>query len=227
MRIGVGWANPRRFRPFELYRLNQKAALAQPLALDTTDSIKLILTTKENGKGKRPHQAFVVIKEEDGGLEAPFALTIKESGKAVVEIVRCPDDSSSLVDLIHPNFYPSLVSNLCTKQPHKELPIQLALSKKPLRASIVIGSFGSSQGLVAPLFDIDLVVNPNVAPPQYEKPLRYGKLPEIHHIFGNPPKTPPKVLSLVFTIAVLATIPALFIGVSCPSLSCHTGSYFA
>ncbi|PKS12833.1 hypothetical protein jhhlp_001045 [Lomentospora prolificans] len=166
------------------HKLNQKAALAQPLALDSTDSIKVILTIKENGKAKKPHQAFVIVKEEDTGLEAPFAFTVKESGKAVVEI------------------------------PHKELPVQLVSSKKPLHASIVIGSFGSSQGLVTPLFDIDLVVNPNVAPPKYEKPIRYGKLAEIHHIFKDPEKTPPKVVSLVFTLTVLATIPALFVGVS-------------
>ena len=73
-------------------RLSQKAALAQPLALDSTDSIKVILTIKENGKAKKPHQAFVIVKEEDTGLEAPFAFTVKESGKAVVEIV-CPSHS--------------------------------------------------------------------------------------------------------------------------------------
>lgn len=44
------------------------------------------LTTKEGSKPKRPHQAFLVIKESSG-LEAPFALAVKESGKGTVQIV--------------------------------------------------------------------------------------------------------------------------------------------
>ena len=43
-----------------------------------------------------------------------------------------------------------------------------------------------------------------------EKPLRYGKLPEIHHIFRADPKSPPKVITLFFTLIVLAALPVLF-----------------
>jgi len=43
--------------------------------------------------------------------------------------------------------------------------------------------------------------------------VRYGKQPEIKHTFRADPKSPPKVISLVFVLAVLATVPALFIGV--------------
>lgn len=45
------------------------------------------LTTKEDSAAKRPHQAFLVVKEAVSGLEAPFPLTVKESGKAMVQIV--------------------------------------------------------------------------------------------------------------------------------------------
>lgn len=48
----------------------------------------MILTAKDNGQAKRPHQAFVVLQEQESGLEAPFPLTVKENGKAVVQIVR-------------------------------------------------------------------------------------------------------------------------------------------
>jgi oligosaccharyltransferase complex subunit delta (ribophorin II) len=47
-----------------------------------------LLVAKDGGKGKRPHQAFVVLQDEVSGLEAPFPLTVKENGKAVVDIVR-------------------------------------------------------------------------------------------------------------------------------------------
>ena len=73
-----------------LCRLNQKTPLSKPVSLGSTDTLKLGLTAKDNGKGKRPHQAFLVLQEQDSGLEAPFPLTVKESGKAAVQIVRDP-----------------------------------------------------------------------------------------------------------------------------------------
>jgi oligosaccharyltransferase complex subunit delta (ribophorin II) len=67
---------------------------------------------------------------------------------------------------------------------------------------------------VAKLFDIEVKPDPNHPPAPYEKPVRYGKQPEIHHIFRSDPKSPPKVISLFFAVAALATIPVLFVGVS-------------
>lgn len=40
-------------------------------------------------------------------------------------------------------------------------------------------------------------------------PERYGAKPEIHHIFRDDPRSPPKVISLVFTLGVLAMLPVL------------------
>lgn len=39
---------------------------------------------------------------------------------------------------------------------------------------------------------------------------RHSSKPEIHHQFGADPRSPPKIISLVFTLAVLATVPVLF-----------------
>ena len=99
-------------------------------------------------------------------------------------------------------------------QTQKDIPAQLLTSTKPLKASLVIASFGSAKGLVAPVFDIQVAIDPSVAVPTYEKPLRYGKLPEIQHIFRADPRSPPVIISLVFALAVVATVPALLIGVS-------------
>ena len=54
--------------------------------------------------------------------------------------------------------------------------------------------------------------------PASEKPLRYGKQPEIHHIFKSDPQSPSIIFSLVFTGAILTTLPALFGLVSCSIL---------
>ncbi|RFU78735.1 hypothetical protein TARUN_3523 [Trichoderma arundinaceum] len=151
------------------------------LTLGHQDKLKVLLTTKDGSKAKRPHQAFLVVKEASG-LEAPFPLTVKDSGKGVVEISQ------------------------------KDLPVQLLLSQEPLEASLVLGSFGSTEGSVTPVFDFTVKLDPAAALPNYEKPLRYGKLAEIHHIFRADPKNPPKIISIAFALAVLATVPALFIG---------------
>lgn len=98
-------------------------------------------------------------------------------------------------------------------QAHKDLPLQLLLSSEPLSASLVLGSFGSSKGSVTPVFDIAVKLDPNQAAPSYEAPLRYGKQSEIHHIFRPDPKNPPIVISLVFAAGVVATVPALVVGV--------------
>ena len=71
-------------------RLSQGAPLASALALDTADTLKVSLTATDGGRAKRPHQAFVVLREEDTGLEVSFPLSVKGNGKGAVEIVRSP-----------------------------------------------------------------------------------------------------------------------------------------
>jgi len=56
------------------------------------------------------------------------------------------------------------------------------------------------------------VLDPSVPVAGVEKPLRYGKQPEIHHIFRADPKSPPKIITLVFTGAVIAALPLLLGG---------------
>ncbi|KAJ6782185.1 hypothetical protein PWT90_03617 [Aphanocladium album] len=150
------------------------------VALGHTSTLKVSLTAEEDSKAKRPHQAFLVLREKASGLEAPFPLIIKESGKGSVKLTQ------------------------------KDLPIQLLNAAAPLEAKIVLGSFGASKAIVASVFDINVVRNPNGAN-NYEAPLRYGKRPEIHHIFRADPKNPPKVISLAFAGAVLAAVPVLLI----------------
>ncbi len=81
----------------------------------------------------------------------------------------------------------------------------------------MLASFGAaSPGLNTPVFSVQIEADANAPRPAYEKPLRYGKQPEIHHVFRPDPKSPPKIISLVFGLAVVATLPALLVGVSLP-----------
>ncbi|KAI1198121.1 Oligosaccharyltransferase subunit Ribophorin II-domain-containing protein [Nemania serpens] len=163
-------------------RFSEAKPLSGPLAIGNAESVKVLLVAKDGGEGKRPHQAFVVLRDEASGLEAPFPMTVKENGKAVVEIK------------------------------YTDLPVQLATSTAPLKASVVLASFGSSQGLDKPIFSVTPKTDPAASPVAYEKPLRYGKREAIHHTFRADPKNPPKVISAFFALAVLATVPALFVG---------------
>jgi oligosaccharyltransferase complex subunit delta (ribophorin II) len=96
----------------------------------------------------------------------------------------------------------------------KDLPVQLLSSSQPLRATLLLASFGSSQAFSNHVFNLDVKPDPNTPLPNHEKPLRYGKLEEIHHIFRADPKSGPKIISLFFVLAILATVPVLLGAVS-------------
>jgi len=160
-------------------KLTVDKPLSKSIALGAADTVKIILTATENGKAKRPHQAFLLLQEQDTGLETPYTFTVKSEGKGRVEFSQ------------------------------KDLPVQFLSTSKPLKATLLIASFGSSKGLESHVFDVDVKIDSNAPPSIYEKPLRYGQLNEIHHIFKSDPKNPPKIISLVFVAAVLATIPIL------------------
>lgn len=68
-------------------RFGPKSPLETPITLSAQDTLTISLTAKDSGKAKRPHQAFLLLKDESG-LEAPFPLSVKDSGKAKVQIVR-------------------------------------------------------------------------------------------------------------------------------------------
>jgi len=180
-------------------KLSDKAPLEKPVELGATDTLKILLTATENGKAKRPHQAFLLLKDQVTGLETSFPLLGKESGKEKLDLTQ------------------------------KDLPIQLLTSIEPLQASLILASFGSSQPLSKHVFDLVVKVDPNVPQPAYEKPLRYGKLPEIHHIFKPDPTSGPKIISIFFVFAILATVPALlglwaYLGANASDLSKATAS---
>ncbi|EMR62902.1 putative oligosaccharyltransferase subunit ribophorin ii protein [Eutypa lata UCREL1] len=165
-------------------KFSETSPASEPVSFGSSEPLKVLLTAKENGKAKRPHQAFLVLREPASGLEAPFPFTVKDNGKAVVEIKQA------------------------------DLPIQLAISPEPLQASVVLASFGaSSAGFQGTVFDIEVArAADDVKPLVYEKPLRYGKLEEIHHVFRTGDKTPPKIVSVVFALAVVVTVPGIVVG---------------
>ncbi|PBP27593.1 oligosaccharyltransferase subunit ribophorin [Diplocarpon rosae] len=176
-------------------KLSSHVPLTKPVTLGTADSLKILISATEDGKAKRPHQAFLLLKDRDSGLETAFPFKVKENGKGKVELV-C---------------YPTAGCWMSANAPksQKDLPIQLLTPSQPLQASLLLASFGPSQGFSNHVFDLDVQTDTNKPKPKYEKPLRYGQREEISHIFKEDPKSGPKIISIFFVLAILATVPVL------------------
>ncbi|KAF5023062.1 hypothetical protein F66182_4874 [Fusarium sp. NRRL 66182] len=162
-------------------KFGEQKPVKNAIGLGNTDTIKVSVTTTEAGKAKRPHQAFLILTESTG-LEAPYPLDIKTSGKGTVDIS------------------------------HKDLPVQFLLSDAPIKASLVLGSFGTSNPTISPVFEIEIRLEPNGPAPAYEAPVRYGPRAQINHVFKLDDTSPPRIVSMVFSLAILASVPALFLG---------------
>lgn len=79
-----------------LTRLSPQARLSKQVRLGPSDSLKLVLTTTEDKTAKRPHQAFLTLHEPQTGLEESFVFSVKESGKARVDLVCSTSRSKQL-----------------------------------------------------------------------------------------------------------------------------------
>ncbi|KAJ5774079.1 hypothetical protein N7457_008975 [Penicillium paradoxum] len=90
----------------------------------------------------------------------------------------------------------------------KDLPVQFLSLSTPVDARVVIGGFGSSKAYDSTAFKLSIDRNPGEAVPTVEAE-RYGKKPEIHHIFKESASSPPIVITLAFVAMVGAAIPAL------------------
>jgi len=72
-----------------------------------------------------------------------------------------------------------------------------------------MASFGSSTPFDKYTFDLAVQTDPSAPPAVPSPPERYAGKPEIHHIFKADPRSPPQVISLFFTLAILVTLPVL------------------
>ncbi|RGP55024.1 hypothetical protein FSPOR_11997 [Fusarium sporotrichioides] len=122
-----------------------------------------------------------IVITESTGIEVALPLDIKSSGKAVAAIS------------------------------HKDLAVPMLLSDEPLKVNLVLGSFGSSNPLISPVFNIEIYHVPNTPLPPFERPMRYGPRAEIHHIFKVGETSPPMIISVVFVTAIVCTFPMLLV----------------
>jgi len=64
---------------------------SDPVKLGAGDTLKVILTTQDGKSAKRPHQAFLLLQDPSTNLDISYPFSVKESGKAKVELVGSCD----------------------------------------------------------------------------------------------------------------------------------------
>ncbi|PYI04040.1 hypothetical protein BO78DRAFT_348330 [Aspergillus sclerotiicarbonarius CBS 121057] len=136
-------------------------------------------------------------------------LTAQEgrAGKHAHQVFLLVQDPETGLDISYPfNVKDNGKSRLDLTQ--KDLPVQFLSASEPLDARFLIGSFGDADAYNGAAFQLAVTSNPDEPVPTVEVS-RYGKLPEIHHIFKTDAQSPPIVISLAFVAMVLATLPVL------------------
>ena len=89
-------------------RVGENKALSKPVTLGASDTLKILLTTKEDNKAKRPHQTFLLIRDPKSNLDTSFAFLVKENGKGKIELVCSPMQQAALI--VDPMFRPRRTS---------------------------------------------------------------------------------------------------------------------
>lgn len=68
-------------------RIIEHKHLAKAVELGAADTLKIVVTTQDGRTAKRPHQAFLLLKDVESGLDISYPFSIKDSGKGKVDLV--------------------------------------------------------------------------------------------------------------------------------------------
>ncbi|EPS42201.1 hypothetical protein H072_3939 [Dactylellina haptotyla CBS 200.50] len=215
---------PHRPRPAAMIFLSGSKLLAAGLllcqwtsALQTSWTfVDATLQLSQKGGEAGPKQVFTPKSPISGPLTLKttdtikILLTAKEGDKAKRphQIFLLAKDAESGLETFFPfDVKESGKARLDLTQ--KEIPLAL-LTSPSLTLTVAIGSFGQATPLSVEIATVNLSLDAATKKSLAEPPLKYGKLNEIHHIFRPEPRSPPKIISLVFLVGVLACLPALF-----------------
>ncbi|KAJ5337943.1 hypothetical protein N7541_009935 [Penicillium brevicompactum] len=119
-------------------QLNPSKALAKSVSLNGADTLRVTLTAQEGSSAKRPHQAFLLLKDGETGLDISYPFNVKDNGKSRVELTQ------------------------------KDLPIQFLSLSSPVDARVILGGFGDSAAHDSSVFKLSIDRNPDEAVPTVE-----------------------------------------------------------
>lgn len=151
----------------------------------------LALTLKPDNKLK----LLLTIKEDDTAKKPHQAMLIVKDTFSELEaslVIPVKSNGRGILSINYSDFGPALLEN------------------KSLDLTLVLGSFGDSKPLSKHVATI--MVQGDDKEQVYVKPLRYGALPEITHTFRAPQKMPSAVISVAFSVILIAGLFGLFAG---------------
>lgn len=158
-----------------------------PIVFNDTNS-KLDIFFKIIGT-KQPDQVFIKIVNEDN---------VETSLKPIIKSTSENDG------------YNAKTSIIFTKLP------SLFKISPLLKIKLIIAGFKDSNPIFTTISSIELtqdLISKNLQ--NYEKPQRFGKLPEIHHIFQNPPTYVNSGIALIFsTISIITLLGLISVWIS-------------
>ena len=161
--------------------------------LDNKQKLKLQLSPQLDGEPKRPHQCMLIVRDSTTKAPSTSDNTLDTTPSAALVIPIKPGTTRGSLALSQKDFGPVFLQN------------------GSVDLTIVIGSFGDDlpfqQHIATLKFDFD----PKTPRPTVATPLRYGPLPEITHTFRADVKSPPVVISLFFTGAVVTGLVGLIV----------------
>ncbi|ODQ51213.1 hypothetical protein SAICODRAFT_26969 [Saitoella complicata NRRL Y-17804] len=70
----------------ELFDSTTTPSSSHTFDIGTGERLSLLFTCKNEGEGARPHQAYVLVRDEVTGLESAVVASVRESGKAKVDV---------------------------------------------------------------------------------------------------------------------------------------------
>ena len=184
--------------------------MSTAVKLGEQDTLKITfqIVDKETGNGVQPHQTFLRFYDEKSNEEGIQPVRVTPGGKAKFELVLA--------------FFPSCqrLVNLYSSQNLQKAPLSLppTPNSDPLKLTLIVGT-DKYDPISLDFFDLIL---PKTQPaPEHPLEASFHSLPEIKHTFRPDHQTPPRPISAVFAVVVLAPWVVLLSLVRAVVVYCH------
>jgi len=192
--------------------VQEEAPVGRDLGLWTFSGGQVVISAK--GQTARVTEEFapekpfgeVTLKDNDS-LKLALTLRHAEGPARPHQAFLLVKDITSQLETYFPLTVKGTSGKAKVEVPTSKIPPVLLQATEPLELTLMLGSPG--QETYPSTIQIGTLKPTLENPPTYTPPVRYRAKDEIHHIFNADPKSPPKILTLVFLGAVLASLVGL------------------
>ncbi|RPA82008.1 hypothetical protein BJ508DRAFT_103331 [Ascobolus immersus RN42] len=202
--------------------VQEEAPVGRDLGLWTFSGGQVVISAK--GQTARVTEEFApekpfgeVTLKDNESLKLALTLRHAEGPARPHQAFLLVKDITSQLETYFPLTVKGTSGKAKVEVPTSKIPPVLLQATEPLELTLMLGSPG--QETYPSTIQIGTLKPTLEKPATYTPPVRYRAKDEIHHIFNADPKSPPKILTLVFLGAVLASLVGLVGAVSLPSRS--------